>query len=80
MSCRCVREDINVLDCEEDVVILRDGYWGTEELEPTPHLDLTPCPASYCRCHYRGGQTCETLFFQQDPTLNLQCHPLRNGE
>ncbi len=80
LSCRCVRDMTRILDCEEDVIILNDGFWGVEEDEPTPHLDLTVCPATYCRCHYRGGQNCETLFFQHDPTLDLQCHPLRNGE
>ncbi len=80
LLCRCVRSNKNILDCEEDVIILKDGFWGVNESEPTPHLDLNSCPAGYCRCHYRGGQTCETLFFQQDPTLDLQCHPLRNGE
>ncbi len=79
-SCRCVRDMDRILDCEDDVIILNDGFWGVEEDEPTPHLDLTPCPTGYCRCHYRNGPNCETLFFQQDPSLDLQCHPLRNGE
>ena len=83
VSCLCVRDNFDILNCEEDVVILRDGHWAGEEFEDdeaAPHLDLTPCPASYCRCHSRDGdQTCQTLFFQNDPTSNLQCHPLRNG-
>lgn len=79
VSCLCVRDNDDILNCEDDVIILRDGHWAGEEEEPFPHLDLTPCPASYCRCHSRGDENCETLFFQDDPSLNLQCHPLRNG-
>ena len=76
--CQCVNNDFLVLNCEQEVIILRDGYWAGRENKPLPHLDLLPCPIPYCRCHDRDS-ACENLFFQEDPERDLQCHPTRKG-
>ena len=78
--CECVNNDFQVLNCEQEVIVLRDGLWAGREDEPMPHLDLSPCPIPYCRCHARDGSDCENLFFQNDPNRDLQCHPTRQGE
>lgn len=80
--CQCVNTNFVVLNCELDVIVLRDGYWAGAEDDPLPHLDLSPCPIPYCRCHFRSSdrELCENLFFQDDPNNDLQCHPTRKGQ
>ena len=78
--CQCVNRGFQVLNCEPEVIVLRDGLWAGREDEPLPHLDLSACPIPYCRCHTRDGTDCENLFFQNDPNRDLQCHPTRQGE
>lgn len=80
-TCRCTDSDFYILNCEEDVIVLRDGLWAGAELEPLPHLDLTVCPTPYCQCHTRADQLlCESLYYQNSSESRQQCHPTRNGE
>ena len=80
ITCQCVNRNF-ILNCEEEVIILRDGMWAVKEEEPYPHLHLRVCPTPYCRCHVRNESddsqaVCETLYYQNG---SQQCHPTRRG-
>ena len=80
-TCQCTDSDFYILNCEEEVIVLRDGQWAGAEMDVVPHLDLTVCPTPYCRCHTRGDQVlCESLYYQNSSEARQQCHPTRNGE
>ena len=79
-TCQCVDTDFYILNCEEEVIVLRDGLWAGAELDDeVPHLELTVCPTPYCQCQFHRDQ-CESLYYQDSAEASQQCHPTRNGE
>ena len=61
-------------------VFLQDSLWAGVDLHPMPHIHTYQCPTPYCSCHIQDQQTCETLFYQEDPGNSRQCHGTRRGK
>lgn len=80
-TCRCIDSNFYVLNCEQDVIVLRDGMWAGVEAGSS-QLELSVCPTPFCRCHTRDRSSplCETLYYQGSAESARQCHPTRNGK
>jgi hypothetical protein len=81
-SCVCQDSSFSVLDCDDSrsVIFLRNGLWAGATEYPEPQLEVQVCPVPFCQCSDENHVTCDSLYYQDDPSANRQCHGLRKGD